>query len=220
MRFKCVIFDLDGTLADTIGDIAASMNRALGKRGFPELPVEGYREKVGWGMKRLAFLALPEGSRDETLAGELAEAAAGFYAGDPLVHTRPYPGIPELLGELKRRRLKLAVLTNKPDPVARVVVEGLFPGIFDAVTGALPGAAPKPDPAAAWDLLYGLGCSPRQALMVGDSEIDLETARAAECPVLAVDWGFRPRRVLEEAGATRIAGKPEEVLALVTDARL
>jgi phosphoglycolate phosphatase len=224
MKFKCVIFDLDGTLADTIADIAAAMNRALAARGRRELPAEDYREKAGWGMKRLAFLALPrdlrEGAGAEELAEELAPAAARFYAEEPLAHTRAYPGMAELLAELKRRKFKLAVLTNKPDPLARQVVEGLFPGVFDAIRGAAPGIPAKPDPGPAWDLLYGLGCSPRQTLLVGDSEIDAETARAAECPAMGVSWGFRSRQVLEEAGMGRIARSPRDILDLVTGTRI
>ncbi|GHV68689.1 phosphoglycolate phosphatase [Spirochaetia bacterium] len=220
MRFKCVIFDLDGTLADTIGDIAASMNRALAERAFPLLAEEEYPEKLGWGIKKLAFLALPEEKRDEKTVEDLAARASRFYAEEPLNKTKAYPGIRELLAELKRRKIKLAVITNKPDALAQTVVEGLFPGIFDDVRGVLPNRPAKPDPALVWDLLFDLGCSPRQALIVGDSEVDLETSRRAECPAIAVSWGFRPRKVLEEAGANYFADTPEDILKLVSETKM
>jgi phosphoglycolate phosphatase len=219
MRFKGVIFDLDGTLVDTLGDIAASMNRALTDRGFPELATEDYREKVGWGIRRLAYLSMPEEARDEKLAEELAAASALYYAESPLVISRTYPGIGEVVAELRRRKIKTAVLTNKPDPVAQLVIAGLFPaGSFDMVMGERKGAKRKPDPSSSWEILLCLGLTPRDTILMGDSEIDMETALAADCHALAVSWGYRPRELLVQAGAQRIIDKPEELLALIEDA--
>jgi phosphoglycolate phosphatase len=220
MRFKCVIFDLDGTLVDTIEDIAASMNRALEVHGFPPAPLGEYPKIVGWGIKKLAYLALPAGVREgeagETTAAAVARDAARFYAEKPLVRSRPYPGISRILAELRGKNIKTAVLTNKPDPVARLVIEGLFSfDSFDAVYGERPGVPRKPDPASAWDILLELDRTPRETIFVGDSEIDMETAHAAECHALGVSWGFRPREVLERAGADRIIDRPEELLGLL-----
>jgi phosphoglycolate phosphatase len=220
MRFKCVIFDLDGTLVDTLDDIAASMNRALEARGFPPAPREEYPKIVGWGIKKLAYLALPpeirEGKTGETEAEAIAGDAARFYAEKPLVHSKPYPGIVRLVAELKGKKIKTAVLTNKPDPVARLVTGGLFSfGSFDAVYGERPGVPRKPDPASVWDILLELDCTPRDTIFMGDSEIDVETAHAAKCHALGVSWGFRPREVLENAGADRIIDRPEELLELL-----
>jgi phosphoglycolate phosphatase len=216
MKFKGIIFDLDGTLVDTLGDIAASMNRALKRSGFPEIPVEAYRDKVGWGIRRLAFLCLPEDSKSDELAAGIAAEASGYYAEAPLVYTRPYPGIPELVAELRRRKIKTAVLTNKPDPTAQLVINGLFPqGSFDIIQGEIEGKPRKPDPACAWDIIVNLGLTPRDTIFAGDSEIDLETAENAECHALGVSWGYRPREVLIKAGARRVIDKPAEMLNLL-----
>jgi phosphoglycolate phosphatase len=222
MKFKCIIFDLDGTLVDTIADIAASMNRALALHSFPPLIPSEYTKIVGWGIKRLAFLALPLTEQRKEGAQELAEGiahdATRFYAESPLGYSKPYPGIPELIAELNRKNIKIAVLTNKPDPVARLVVQGLFPlGSFNAVRGDTPGVSRKPDPGVVWDMLVEMDSTPRETVLVGDSEIDMETAHNANCHALGVSWGFRPRQVLEKAGAERIIDKPEELLGIITD---
>jgi phosphoglycolate phosphatase len=176
---------------------------------------------VGWGIKRLAFLALPPAARDEKTAEEVAADAVRFYAEAPLVYSRPYPGIPELVAELRRKRIKAAVLTNKPDPVAQLVIEGLFPPHSgDIVQGDLPGRPRKPDPASTWEILMQLDSTPRNTIFAGDSEIDMETARAAECHALGVSWGFRSREVLEKAGAQRIINSPRELLGLIQETRM
>jgi phosphoglycolate phosphatase len=221
LKFTCVIFDLDGTLVNTLEDIARSMNRALEARGFPPVPLASYTDLVGWGIKQLAFLALPPEARDEATVEAVAANAARFYAEEPLVHSKPYPGIPELGAELQRRRIKPAVLTNKPDPVAQLVIEGLFPaGTFDAVRGDIAGRPRKPDPASTWELIMQLDSTPRNTVFAGDSEIDIETARAAECHALGVSWGFRAREILEKAGAQRIIDRPQELLDLIRETRM
>ena len=213
VKYKGVIFDLDGTLVDTIEDIAVAMNRALSSRGFPELPSESYKEKVGWGIKRLAFLSLPEEARSEENAALVAADSARFYAETPLVHSRPYPGIPELIGELGRRKVKMVVLTNKPDPVAQKVIAGLFPqGSFLSVRGEVNGKPRKPDPACVWELLIELDVTPADIIFAGDSEIDAETAVASGCFPLGVSWGYRLRETIEQAGARWIIDTPEELM--------
>jgi phosphoglycolate phosphatase len=221
MKFKCVIFDLDGTLVDTLADIAAAMNRALESQGFPPVPEEEYAGKIGWGIKQLAFLAMPPSVRDEKTAASLAAAATRFYSENPLVHSRPYPGIVPLLAEMRRLKIKTAVLTNKPDPVASLVIGGLFaPGSFDSIQGEKPGVPRKPDPASTWEILMGLNSTPRETIFIGDSEIDMKTALAAECHALGVSWGYRPREALLEAGAQRIVDRPEDILGLIREVRL
>jgi phosphoglycolate phosphatase len=219
MKFKGVIFDLDGTLVDTLEDIGSSMNRALRARGFPEHPAEEYREKVGWGIVRLAYLSLPGDKRDQETAEELAAEGARYYAETPLAVSKPYPGIGELIAELRRRKIKTAVLTNKPDPVAQLVIAGLFPpGSFDMVLGEREGSKRKPDPSSVWEILLSLGLTPRDTIFMGDSEIDMETALAADCHALAVSWGYRPRELLIKAGAQRVIDSPRDLLALIEDA--
>jgi phosphoglycolate phosphatase len=216
MRFKCLIFDLDGTLVDTIRDIGTSMNHALEGRGFPPFPLEDYHRIVGWGVKKLASLALPPAARDEKTIEAVTADHISYYTAHPLVSSKPYSGIPELMTQLRAKNIKTAVLSNKPDPITQLVVGGLFPpAFFDLIRGDLPGVPRKPDPAATWDILTALDSSPRETLFVGDSEIDIETARAAECSSLGVSWGFRGRAVLEAAGAGRIIDTPGEILDLL-----
>jgi phosphoglycolate phosphatase len=216
MQYTCVIFDCDGTLVDTLQDIAASMNKSLALRGLPPVPLENYRGMVGWGIVKLAFNALPEEERSDEIVAQAAADATRFYGADPLVHSRPYPGMAELAAELRSRKIKTAVLSNKPDPVLRKVIDGLFPpGTFDAVRGDRPGEARKPDPALVWELLVELDRDPGSTLFMGDSEIDMETAKNAGCYPLGVSWGFRPRSTLEAAGAARIIDRPEEVWELL-----
>ena len=221
MKFACVICDLDGTLADTLEDIARSMNRALTHHGFPARRVEEYRDMVGNGIARLARRSLPDLAPDDPIAEQVAAYAAQCYALEPAVHSKPYPGILALLGELKRLKVALAVLSNKPDPITQLVVGKLFPpGAFNLVLGETPGFPRKPDPASTWDILMTLGATPRETIFMGDSEIDMETARAAECCPLGVCWGYRSRRVLEKAGARRIIERPEELSALIRETRI
>lgn len=213
LKHRGVIFDLDGTLVDTIEDIAASMNKALKAGGFPELPAEEFRKNVGWGIERLAFLSLPENERSNETAGLLAREAAGYYAETPLKFSKPYPGIPALVSELAVNKVKMAVLTNKPDPVAQKVIAGLFPpGTFNLVRGEIFGSPRKPDPACVWEMLVELDLTPSNVIFVGDSEIDMETANSSGCFPLGVSWGFRSRETIEKAGAKKIAENPAEIL--------
>jgi phosphoglycolate phosphatase len=215
-KYKGVIFDMDGTLVDTLEDIAVTMNKALKLMGFPELPIKEYQDKVGWGTERLAFLSLPEEKRKKETASLLAAQASLFYAEAPLVYTRPYPGILELVGALRQRKMKIAVLTNKADPVAQKVAAGLFPpGSFDRVQGGAPGKPLKPDPASVWELLVELDLAPSDTIFAGDSEVDIETAVSSGCFPLGVSWGYRSREIITKAGARLIIEKPEELLELL-----
>jgi len=215
MKYRCVIFDCDGTLVDTLGGITAAMNQALAQRGFPPLPPARYRDMVGWGITRLADLALPEGARTESNIQAVATSAQWFM-GEQRGQSNPYPGIRELLAALAQQRhakkMVTAVLSNKPDSVLRRLMDDLFgPQAFDAVCGLHPGAEPKPDPQTAWEILADMGLNPSDAIIMGDSEIDMETARNAGCFPLGVSWGFRSRATLKAAGAARIIDSPEEL---------
>ena len=229
MKYKGVIFDLDGTLIDTLGDIAASMNKALEKHGFPALETGAYRDKVGWGIRRLASLCIQEGCKIdgreldnsaleslEQKATLVAEDSIRFYCDKPLIFTKAYPGIPELIAELRQRKMKTAVLTNKPNPTAQIVVAGLFPqGSFNFVKGEIFGRPRKPDPACVWDILVDMGLSPADIIFAGDSEVDIETAVSSGCFPLGVSWGYRSRETIIKAGARHIIEKPEELLDLL-----
>jgi len=222
MKYKCIIFDCDGTLLDTLGDIALAMNKALSLHGFPDVPQTQYRDMVGWGIYKLAELALPEASRNKTNIKTLGDHASQFMKEQPESLTKPYPGMNELLLKLSNikfprgKKMSLAVLSNKPDLVLNQVIGKFFPGInFAAVYGMRPGIAPKPDPAMVWDMLTEIDCLPQDTIFAGDSEIDIETARNAGCFPLGVSWGFRPRETLVKASAARIIDKPDELFELL-----
>jgi phosphoglycolate phosphatase len=212
MKRSCVIFDCDGTLVDTLEDIAFAANQALALYGFPPHPTALYSDMVGRGIVRLATQIVPEEARTGEMIQKIAADTGRIYFENLLAASKPYPGIRELVAELKAKKIKLAVLSNKPDSVLRLVIEGLFPaGTFDAVCGERPGGARKPDPSLVWDLLVELDRDTAHTIFVGDSEVDMETARNAGCYPLGVSWGFRPCSILEAAGAANIIDRPEEL---------
>jgi phosphoglycolate phosphatase len=219
-KFQCIVFDLDGTLIDTIADFALFMNKALELHDLPTVPVESYKKLVGWGMKQLALNVMPVSLKNSAQADKLADTLAAdatrFYGEKPIINTKPYPGIPELLAEVRRRKIKTAVLSNKPDAMAQLVVNGLFSfGTFDAIRGEIAGKPRKPNPEPAWDVILELGFSPRDTLLLGDSEIDIETALAAGCHAVGAAWGFRSRETLVKAGAQRIIDTPLELVDIL-----
>jgi phosphoglycolate phosphatase len=224
MKYRCVIFDCDGTLLDTLEDIASAMNQSLAKHGFPPAPLEKFRDMVGWGIYRLARLAMPEEARTESNIQTIGNYAEKIMKEQPLDSylTKPYPGITELLVQLsalksqRSKKVALAVLSNKPDSVLRNIMGKYFPPFtFDAICGLRPDLVPKPDPSSVWEILTEVGCSPGDTIFMGDSEIDIETARNSGCYPLGVSWGFRSRATIEAAGAARIIDKPEELWKLL-----
>ena len=215
-KYSGIIFDLDGTLVDTLGDIAASMNKALKLHGFPELETEQYRDKVGWGVKRLAFLSLPPDAASEECAAAVAADAIVFYAETPLHYSKAYPGIPDLISVLRSKKVKTVVLSNKPDLPARKVIEGLFPpGSFDIVRGEISGRPRKPDPSCVWDILVELDLTPSEVIFAGDSDIDMQTGLSSGCFPLGVSWGYRSVEIITKAGAKQIIANPTELLDLL-----
>jgi len=217
MKYRCVIFDCDGTLVDTLEDIASAMNLALVEHGFQPIALEKYRDIVGWGIIRLAELALPQEERTKENIHWVSNYARHLMEQQPIEKSlaKPYPGIPELLAELHDRKIKTAVLSNKPDFALRRIIAAIFPRHhFNSVWGLRHGAAPKPDPASVWELLADMGLNPHEAVLMGDSEIDMETARNAGCYPLGVSWGFRSNATLEASGAARIIDKPSELFTL------
>jgi phosphoglycolate phosphatase len=224
MKYHCIIFDCDGTLLDTLEDIASAMNQSLSLHGFPPAPLEKYRDMVGWGIFRLATLAMPEEARTETNIQEIGSCAERILKEQPMdtYLSKPYPGIPELLAQLlelkaqRSKKIALAVLSNKPDSALRNIMGKYFPPFtFDAVCGLRPELIPKPDPSSVWDILTEMDCSPGDTIFIGDSEVDIETARNSGCYPLGVSWGFRSRATLEAAGAARIIDKPDELWDLL-----
>jgi phosphoglycolate phosphatase len=215
-RAAAVLFDLDGTLADTLADITGAMNGALALVGCPPRTAEEYQLFVGDGVEELVRRSLPKGYEDRLQ--RCMDEYRRLYAEHYLDETRPYPGIPEILAELGRLRVPLAVLSNKPDDTTRLMAVRFFGGAaFVAVAGERAGVPRKPDPTVARGILAAIGAEPAQSLFVGDSGIDMLTgARAGMIPV-GVLWGFRGRAELERNGARAFVARPEELLPLVCE---
>lgn len=216
MTYSAVIFDLDGTLLDTLADIAHTANSVLAELGFGQHPADAYRQFVGEGVRILFRKALPEEARSREMIDRCAEAFRSHYERHWKVHTRPYEGIRETLAKLKSLGLKMAVLSNKPDPFTKKCVdEYLGEFDFDLVLGQRDHVPRKPDPTAALQILDQLGVSGDACVYVGDTAIDMETAVRAGLYPVGVSWGFRPRPELEKAGAVRIIDSPQQLLEII-----
>lgn len=215
-QFDGVFFDLDGTLLDTLADLATAANRILDKMGLPVHDTEAYRFFVGNGARKLAERILPDGMRDRKTIERAVTAFKKEYALTWNATSRPYPGIMAMLRDLSRRGTTMAILSNKPDDFTRLCVAELLPGIpFAAVRGVLPGGPLKPDPAGALALSRKLLLQPKRILYVGDTSMDMETARSAGMFAVGVLWGFRTRKELEQSGAHRIIETPGQILDLL-----
>lgn len=214
---RAVIFDLDGTLADTLSDIADAMDRVLAQAGFAPLGREACRGLIGHGLQNLVTQALPPQARSAEQVSRCLASMVADYGEHCLVETRLYGGVPQVLAELRGRGLKLAVLSNKAEPLTRRIVYGLAgTQAFDLVLGARPGVPLKPDPAAALRAAELLGVAPRAVAFVGDSAVDMRTAVAAGMRAVGVSWGLRGREELAEGGAQVIADKPADLLAALS----
>ncbi|MCD8146229.1 MAG: HAD family hydrolase [Clostridiales bacterium] len=211
MNYNTVIFDLDGTLLDTLDDLSDSLNHTLTEVGAPTLPRESVRRYVGNGMARLIALALP-GGQDDPRYDRTLETMQAYYKAHNQIKTAPYPGVLELIDELQRRDYALAVVSNKPDTSVKPLVKFYFGDSIPVAIGQRPDVRRKPAPDAVEEALRQLGRDRSTAVYVGDSEVDLDTARNAGMDCISVTWGFRDRDVLDSAGATRYADTPAEVL--------
>ena len=217
MRFEAVVFDLDGTLLDTLEDIADSANTLLARHHFPTHSVEDYRYFVGDGVPTLVTRILPPEGRNDDIIKECVQEFRQEYGRNWKVKTKPYDGVAEMLDALSVRHLKMAVLSNKPDDFTRkCVVEFLPRWTFEIVLGLHSGIPPKPDPTGAHRVAEYLSIPPSQILYVGDSAIDMKTAIAAGMYPLGVLWGFRSREELEDNGARALIERPQEILALLS----
>jgi phosphoglycolate phosphatase len=216
MNFEAVLFDLDGTLLDTIADLTDSMNLALKRFGFPGHDVKACKMFVGDGVEMFAFRALPENSRDQGMVEKCAFLMRQEYRKRWAKKTRPYEGIPELLDALTRKNLKMAILSNKPDDATKeMVAELLAKWRFHPVAGAQRSMPKKPDPTLALEISLQLRVSPERFLYLGDTATDMRTARGAGMFAVGVLWGFRSAEELMESGAHALVNHPTEVLALL-----
>lgn len=198
---KLVIFDLDGTLLNTIDDLGTAANHTLAELGLPQHTLDEYRLMVGNGMRKLIMRALPQDkASDDAFVDSTLAAFLSYYANHIDVYTKPYPGIPELINALSTRGFKLAVASNKIQAGAEKLIEKFFPGIpFVAVMGNSPLYPLKPDAAVVEYIMDKAGTDRAHTVMVGDSGTDIQTARNAGIPIIAVSWGFRPRPELTSA---------------------
>lgn len=216
---KACIFDLDGTLADTVESIARAVNRGLEYFGYGKRPVQEYKYYAGDGLNMAFLRALRRaGDVDGRHLEEGTPLVRRWLAQEPLYRVKPYPGIEETLARMKELGLSIAVLSNKPHRQAVQVVEALFgQGCFERIQGQVEGVLPKPDPTGALQMAKDLGVSCGSCLYVGDTNTDMLTGNRAGMYTVGVTWGFRPREELEENGAKRIVQKPEELLLLVKE---
>jgi len=215
MRFKAAIFDLDGTLLNTIDDLAGSMNSVLEKLEFPGHPVEAYKYFVGDGMENLARRSLPEDRRDDKNIKKCVEMMMEEYGLHWADKTRPYEGICDMLSDLSLLGVKLSVFSNKPDGFTKIIVKKFFPEIpFEQVLGASERFARKPDPSGALDIARKMGFLPEEILYAGDTATDMLTASGAGMYAVGALWGFREKDELLKAGASVVIEKPEEIIRI------
>lgn len=214
---KLVIFDLDGTLLNTIADLGAATNHALAEHGFPTHPVTSYPMMVGNGVRRLIERALPAENRDAATVDTLLTTFREYYDSHLSVHTRPYDGIESLLAGLTDRGVAVAVASNKYESATQRLIKEYFPDIpFVAVCGQTENVPVKPDPSIVFRILSIHPTPKSEVLYVGDSAVDIETARRACVDSAGVSWGFRPVRELTGAYADTIVSSPADILTLAT----
>lgn len=208
-KFRAAIWDLDGTLIDSLEDIGNAMNRVLNERGLPEHHMDAYRIFIGDGIEKLVFRAFPESHREKESLDNCISAMRETYLAHMLEKTKPYPGMPDVIETFKARGFKQAVLSNKPDLPTQRIVSAFFPnGTFEIVTGARPDIPKKPDPTAAVGISDKIGISPEDFLYFGDTGTDMKTAVAAGMFPVGVLWGFRGASELLEGGARMLVKTP------------
>lgn len=211
--YQAAIFDLDGTLLDSIGDLTACMNTTLRAMGYPEHPVTAYRTFIGDGASVLVERALPESARTPEIIQACLTLFREHYAQGWNIHSHLYPGIADMLDTLVARGVRLAILSNKPHAfTVQCADHYLAQWPFEAVRGEQTGTPKKPDPAGALHITQAMSLDPPQFIFLGDSGVDMSTARAAGLFPIGVTWGYRDRAELRQAGAKRIIDAPRQLL--------
>lgn len=214
MKYMIAIFDLDGTILNTLEDLADSTNYALKTYGYPERTMDEVRQFVGNGIRKLMERAVPEGTPVEEI-DRVHETFTAHYKVHCADKTRPYDGIMELLQNLKKDGCKLAVVSNKADYGVQELCKQYFDGVFDFAVGEREGIRKKPAPDSVNEVLKTLGCSRDRAVYIGDSDVDIQTAANAQMDHIIVEWGFRDVPFLIAKGAKVLVEKPEEILEIV-----
>ena len=215
--YKAAIFDLDGTLIDSLEDLADSANAMLESYGFPTHPVDPYRYFVGNGSRKLMERCLPKAqAADPAFVDEALERYKAIYAEHTQDKTHVYDGIPEMLAELQHRHIPLGICTNKHQSAAEDIVSAMFPaGTFQSILGDQKGLPRKPDPKKVLMIAESFGVAPQDVAYFGDTSVDMDTAKNAGFLPVGVLWGFRPKEELVEHGAKVLLGKPMELFGNV-----
>lgn len=217
--YKLAVFDLDGTLVDSVCDLADAVNTALAERGYPVHDTEKYYLFVGNGTLKLCERALPEDKRSDAEISSLHTRFAEIYGRICINKTHPYEGIPELIDRLGERGVRCAVASNKTDSFSREIVSALFEkGSFDLVMGKRDGVPTKPQPDIVYNIANELGMDLKAAVMIGDSSVDVRTAHNAGIKCIGCTWGFRGEQELRDAGCDHIAHTPEDIYKLIISA--
>ncbi len=210
---KTIIFDLDGTLLDTLDDLCDSVNYALRTNGMPERSKPEVRRALGNGIRSLMAASVPPGTAEADFETAFL-TFRNYYTSHCRLRTQPYAGVPETLHNLRRRGCRMGIVSNKLDPAVKELWRHFFRDTIESAVGESATVRRKPSPDGLLAVLAELGGTPENALYVGDSEVDIETARRAGIPCVSVTWGFRDRDVLVAAGATLLISRPEELEAL------
>lgn len=216
MSYKAVLFDMDGTLLDTLEDLCDSTNHALAQMGYPLRGIEEIRRFIGNGAEKQIRRAVPEGTSEGKIMETLA-AFRAYYQDHCQIKTKVYDGLLDVLSELKEKGVKMAVVSNKPDAAVKKLSREYFGDRLDYAIGPSDGVRCKPYPDMAETALKALGIAKKDAVFVGDSEVDVQTGLNAGLDVIAVSWGFRSRKVVIEAGAKMIADDASELEKLILE---
>ncbi len=213
-RYQAVLFDMDGTVLDTLDDLCDSVNRSLARFSLPQADRSDVRRNLGNGAAYLIRHCVPPDS-DEELTEEVLAFYKPWYDAHCRIRTKPYEGILSVMQALRAEGIRLAVISNKPDPAVRELASYFFPGMLELSVGESPSVRRKPAPDTVLAAVDTLGLSVQQCVYVGDSEVDIETARRAAMDCISVTWGFRDEPELLAAGAGLLARRPEELLPLI-----
>lgn len=212
---KLIIFDLDGTLLDTLADLADSANYTIEQMGYPTHPLESYRYFVGNGVPKLLERCLPDDKRNEKNITAAREIFAEYYSIHFADKTKPYEGVSELLEKLKNSGVKMAVASNKSDEFTQSIVKRFFGDIFDMVQGGKVDVPKKPAPDIAFGIMERLGASPENTYFAGDSNVDMYTAKNAGITAIGCLWGFRTKEELLDSGADFLAKNPANIYDII-----
>ena len=219
MAYRAVLYDMDGTVLDTLEDMADSVNESLSRFALPPVTLDKVRRSVGNGARKLIFRVVPEGT-DPALTERVLAFYKPWYDAHCRVKTRPYAGVPELMARLRDRGIAQAIISNKPDPAVQELARAFFPGLLETAVGESAAVRTKPNPDAILAAVKQMGVPLEQCVYVGDSEVDVEAARNAGLDCISVSWGFRSVEQLLAAGAARIVSDPAGLEAAIGDGRI